>query len=204
MCGMIITYWFRILIAAKYATEDISKMICGFAYEYDIFDDALSDKKLYFSKRKNELLFDEDEYYTGYALPPNPAFGSMIATKGKRYCWTIELHSGTRAALGIIHASKCKEAIDDPYWYKYSYGYAYGTGKFYHNREDKRYGDHFSVMGNIIEIHLDFKENNELSFGNAEYHFGTACKVNDKEEYKLAINVWKGKVTILDFDIRYS
>ena len=55
--------------------------------------------------------------------------------------------------------------------------------------------------GDIIEIWLDLNDNFDLSFSKNGKNYRPAFVVPADKEYRFAVNVATGKVTILAFDI---
>ena len=57
-------------------------------------------------------------------------------------------------------------------------------------------------QNDIVEIFLDLKENNKLSFAVNGKKYAQCFKLTDNT-YKLAIGLYDGKVSLISFEITY-
>ena len=201
---LIIGYWFRIFIARDFSIVDIAKIIKQFADECEQFDEDLSHEVIKY-ENSNEIMWVESVK----SYEKASAFGTMVATPGRRYHWKIhclKMDRRTRLHFGIIKADKC-DGMTEEYWWckKFAYSY-YRAGTIYSGSIRRIYKDYGSKFeeGDIIDIWLDLKENNDLSFGRNDKHFGKAFDVASDTEYRLAVGTngrLDFKLNIIDFEI---
>ena len=166
--------------------------------------------------------FDPDLIYSalqvddGYETITNPegsyqksAFGKMIAVKGRIYHWTVKIDEDVYGRdpyinIGIFDANKAKNNLDGCWWKK-EYGYSYfksGTIWSYSSEINTKYGTRHKA-GDIIEMWLDLKDKYTLSYAKNDKHFGVAFKIPSNTSYRFGLNVARGKVTIIAFEITF-
>ena len=139
-------------------------------------------------------------------------FGSNICVKGRIYHWRIKIDKTTCLGnicvnIGIIQADKAKASIDDGWWIK-DYGYSLFIDNFREvtlwtkGNDGARYGPPCQ-SGDIIDVWLDLKDDNTLSYGKDDAHYGKAFDIPKDRGYRLALNARDGIMSIVDFDVVY-
>ena len=201
MRGMILEYWFRVLIGSDISIDDISKITVAFANEFEMFDESLSHKSLKIEIEGQIIYKDEHEWSSANG------FGNFIASKGRIYHWTIKVIEALDQHLniGIIEADAWKETLKKQNWWNSSYGYSYygADGELWHDaQQGKVYGESYTA-GDIIHIWVDLQdEKPNLSFSKNDKKYDE-IKINRCKDYKLAIGMYgeSKKLEILSFEI---
>ena len=198
---IIAEYWFRILIDLDFSSENISDIIAQFADEFELFDKLMTGSRLLLNEDFTEVSFSSD--VISRISPPSSTFGTILAISGRKYHWRLEILSDSNANIGIIEASKCEKSLDN-YWWGENWGYSYyKDGELYHEDCDGEYGESFGNKGDIIDVYLDFKDKNELSFGKDDTKFDTAYDIDSSKDYKLGIGLYSGSIRLLFVKISY-
>ena len=143
-------------------------------------------------------------------------FGSMDAVPGNKYHWKVKVFGDVKAIddinIGIIEADKCELGKGELWWTRYGISYWSKNGMIFKYNEARgicgshEYGKTFNNEKNvIIDIWLDLKNNNELSFAKNDEKFGTACTVQDSKNYRLAVAIYDAqtKIQLLSYDVEY-
>lgn len=191
---------------------DMVKALCILYYaelekiDKDLFCKSLKIVDNYKSVKK-PYLFNNTYQYPVYGS----AFGSNVAIKGKIYHWRLRIgDSNTRFWLmniGIIEADKAKENLEEmnTWWYT-NYGYSYfNGGRILHGeigKFSKKYNTYKS--GDIIDVWLDLKDKNTLSYARNDEYYGVAFMIPDDKEYRLALSLNTGEITIDEFQVFYA
>ena len=132
-------------------------------------------------------------------------FGSVDAIPGNKYHWKIKVLDNEGTNIGIMQADKCiKHANSSDSWWNYDYAWSYysAAGHIFHRSCNTSYGEVYGAY-DIIDIWVDLKVNNELSFGRNERSFGKAADLKPNATYKLVIGLYGGSVKLLHFDTQY-
>ena len=193
---IIVEYWARILLSTSFSINDIAKIILEFGDQYEKFDPSISVEAVRFADDDLTTFFNEDDdiYYS------QSSFGLIDAIPGYQYHWKVKIASyDYRGNIGIIQADKCKVIRDNvtEYWWNKPYGYSYySDGSFWHYSHEQEYGVSLRE-GDIIEICLDLKDKDELSYIVNGKAFGIADNVKRGHTYKLAIGLYSGRVTLI-------
>ena len=151
----------------------------------------------------------------GSGISSATVFGLVEAIPGNKYHWRIKAVDDDTPNVGIMEASKCnvhgKDAANDYWWNKtYAWSYYGGDGEIYNGATGfdpfdinrRAYGKPFKKH-DIVDIWLDLKENNDLSFGKNGESFGKAADLKPNTTYKLVIGLYGGSVELLHFDAQY-
>ena len=208
--SLIINYWFRKTIAAKFTIKDIIKIIVEFAEEIEIFDASISSKYIKLEEDNCSVFFPSRHERAEYGIPqaPNPVefsasvFGIVDATPGHKYHWKIKIIGDTNPNIGIIEADKCLAERDEfaDHWWIESYGYSISLyGWKYHNNSSAFYAG--IILSGEIDVWLDMKDNYDLSYGHNGKEYGTAWNVDKHKTYKLAIGLYYGRVELVHFKV---
>eukprot|EP01083_Nonionella_stella_P008458 24411_1 len=138
-------------------------------------------------------------------------FGSVVAMPGRSYHWKFRLHEVEWMCIGIIetdmavlHTNKFGFDKIQSFVLTEPFGYGYCTpGEKYNTFDDGNvmYGM-ATDNGDEVNMYLDLKEKNTLSFDNGKFDFGVAWNVRSGVKYRLAIAIgglWQESIELLDF-----
>ena len=104
--------------------------------------------------------------------------------------------------IGIVKADKCKQAAMVYFGYK-PYGFAYGAmyGWFVSNGHERKYGPRYD-KDDVIDIYLDLKRSNQLSFSRNNIDIGIAAVVACNTMYRLAVGMYSArqKIALISFE----
>ena len=188
-------YWLRVLIKSSLSFRDIINIITEFADEYDAFDAIKSSSNV--EDDGNILIKKGGKGYGG--------FGTVEASPGRIYHWRLKFIENEDAELNVgICEFEGSERMD---WWNTPKGWSYFArdGQLYHPGTIlRKYGDKYG-KDDIIDVWLDLKHKNELSFAKNDKKYGKADTVKEKQSYKLAVGMYGKykKVELLSFDIQY-
>ena len=203
---VIVEYWYRTLLSVSLSFDDITKIIIEFGKAFERFERSLMTDNM--KVNENGTILSQTDFHWQF----NSAFGSFNAFPGNKYHWKMKiLQSGKdddptklEANVGIIPVDMHEQALRKPrvVWCCIGYGYAYYSddGKKYHdNYTGSNYGKKYKP-GDIIDIHLDLKDNYNVSWGKNSKDYGKGFDL-EKKEYKLAIGIYFGKIQLLSLEI---
>ena len=112
---------------------------------------------------------------------------------------SIKYKCSTDINLGIVEANKWKDAMGEYWWWQH-YGFSYySNGMIYRQSGSQKYGDKIKV-NDIIHIHLDLKDDYDISWRQNDTNYGKGFDVQKQTEYRLAIGFYEGKIELLSFD----
>ena len=197
---MIIAYWNRKLSVSSFSIDDIINIIIKFGEPYEEFDSSLVAASLKSSKTTLEKL--------DYRGPTASGFGLFTATAGDKYHWKIKILEWSSINIGIIEADFAKDNLNRGWWDEL-YGFSYHQdGNIYTSPKafganwngSRNYGDSFGAL-DIIHIHLDLRDNYEISWGKNNKKYDTGFDLKKKTNYKLALGFYKGKIELESFQI---
>ena len=203
---LIFEYWFRIIIGSDISIQDISNITLKFGEKYEMFDSSLSHKSIEI-QNDGQLLF-----LSASLCKKISGFGTVTAKSGYRYHWKLKLFGDNvqYINIGIIEADKCSANTSNSWWItEYGYSYWSGDGEIYHDwsqqgifRNHKHYGKSYG-KDDIIDIWLDLKDENQLSFAKNDETFGKAADLKQSVDFRLAVAIWFAncKIQILSFEM---
>lgn len=194
---MIIEYWYRVLSGSSFSIVNISKIIIEYCKEYEQFDKDLTHQSLELDDEG--LILCKDAHNAAGCIS---SFGKIIAKPGYKYHWKIETVESERydGNIGIVEADQVIET--NGLWWGTQYGWSYFTDQaVYHGTKHHIYGDSYITKGDIVDIWLDLKENEGLSFSKNNTKFAKAYDMDRDKSYRLAIGLFRGKVKIVSFEI---
>ena len=210
---MIIQYWMRKSLSNSLSVDDITKIMVKFGDEYEEFDSLVSSKTIHIINDALTVRFLNNAEAEDDTLS---AFGIMNATPGRKYLWKMKIGENSNGNIGIIEADKCQSVKDKDsanahdangvaakYWWGRSYGYSYymSNGETFHDGDYNLYGPAINKH-DIIQICLDLKEENALSYILNKEDLGKAYNVKDNTIYKLAIGLlYEGEVDLISFEV---
>ncbi len=185
----------------------IIKAICILYYrEFELFDKDLIMKEL---KVDDEYkIMSTDNINVG-----GSAFGTNIAMKGRKYHWKVKVERDNEKCyeainIGIIEENKAKEHLaGDKAWWRQNYGYSYYNRGTIWNAECRRHGNNYGgliLAGDIIDIWLDLKDDNSLSYARNGEYYGVAFKIPNDKKYRFAGSVSFGKIVIKNLEVFYK
>ena len=207
--SLVFGYWFRVLIRSDISVEDIAKITLEFGNEYEIFDGSLSHQNINITN--GELAF---KALMLQRTGDKSVFGTVVAVLGRKYHWKLKVIGDEvdDINIGIIEADKCELNKNGFWWNKCGISYYSCNGHIYKYNEETElstnyeYGKPFKNEKNVmIDIWLDLKDKNELSFAKNDEKFGKAANVKNSMKYRLAVSIWDSdtKIQILSFDIEF-
>ena len=197
---IIIEYWSRIFLCLSIHIQDIAKIMVEYGDETEEFVPSISSKEMKFDNSNLTV------YYHGNGDGEwVNAYGMIEAYPGCTYHWKLKLiEEDTEPNIGIIESTKHKEsASTDNGWWNESFGYSlFQDGDIYHH---EHWGPYAVAIGknDIVDIFLDLKENYEISFAVNDKKYGKAYDVNKETNYRLAIGLYNGKISLISFEISY-
>ena len=141
-------------------------------------------------------------------------FGTMIAVPGNKYHWKLKVIGDDvqYINIGIIESDKCESNKERLWWNTDGISYFSWDGCIYKPNEQRvicnsyEYGKGFKGENEvIIDIWLDLKDENELSFAQNAVEFGKASQVKESMEYRLAVSIFDAdtKMELLSCDVQY-
>ena len=197
--SLMIAYWFRILLSPILSIHDILPIIIQFADQFEEFDVVLTHRELNIDIENKRISS------RSHSHERKSAFGKILILPGRKYHWRIKIIQADDCTVyvGILQANKCKNSLNR-YWWTYQYGYSYCNGGVFSN---KRLcvvcGESFGT-GDVIDIWLDYKESNTLSFGKNYKRFDETFDVEPNIKYKFGVSISKiCEIEIVHFEIEY-
>ena len=195
-CALIIEYWFRLLLNVFFSIQDIAQIIFAFGRIYEQFDKSLIHKNIVCNDDYRRL------GVTKFEFPSKSAFGKVVASAGRLYHWKIRILSGTQSVnIGLLELSKCKHNATN--WWCFENGYSFYTaGELYnYGQPTRKYGNEIQDDG-VVDVWLDLKEKNNLSFGQNGASFGKAFDINPDIQYKLAVSIYLAEIELVSFEMK--
>ena len=186
---LIVQYWYRILLESQFSIEDITTIIIEFANEYEQFNALLKHADIELDNENTTIFTTKRDVVSRERCS---TFGTIIANPGRKYHWKLELMgvSHEMVNIGITEDDKCENMLDE-FWWNEPWGYSYYgySGNFFHGTaKEKTYGERFGA-GDIVDIWLDLKDNNDISFGMNGKRFIKVFDVKLNVNYRLAVSM---------------
>lgn len=208
--SLIIEYWFRTLCNLSLSIVNIISIIAEYAKEYETIDLSISYKGFSYNEdtciiSMEYLKEDEDE------LEAQTGFGTVVATAGRKYHWTLKLIGdgpGWQYNIGVLDEETAidieKSRFREGFWFtKAGYSYYGGTGKVYNGdieRNCVEYGETYKG-GDVIDLWLDLKDtNNAVYWGKNGKQYDKKVNVKSNTDYRFAFCVMPGELELLLFE----
>ena len=129
---LIFEYWFRVIVGVDISIENISKIAAEYAHEHEMFIESLTCGEVSIENDGKVLTTKSDTH--------SQAFGSAIASRGRKYHWEIKvIDTGFQNLnVGIVKsdADVSKSIKDKPFWTEKT-GYSYYSMSGIYNDGDK-------------------------------------------------------------------
>ena len=172
--------------------------------EFEVFHKDLVHEKL--------QVDDQNKVITNTNRCVGSAFGGNIVIKGRKYHWRIKVQKisnadkyGQRVNIGIIEADKVKGNLNQGWW-NLSCGYSYYSGgRLYHGCQisGQAYGTAIK-SGDIMDVWLDLKDNNTLSYAKNGENYGVAFQIPSHKAYRFALGLEDAEVIMQMFEVIYK
>lgn len=187
--GLIIENWFRKLCNSDISIQDIAKVIIEFGNQFEGFIEWTDSKHVEISEDLSTVIQNdagEDIDCTFH--------GMAIAVPGATYHWQLKILEADRSMnIGIVVSDFYDESTEGYSFWETLSGYSWysGDGYIWHENQHILPGNPLQYgEGDIIDIWLDLKDYNKLSFGKNAEKDGVSCQVMQDKSYRLVVELY--------------
>ena len=197
---LIFEYWFRVLIGKDISIEAIVKIAVEFAAEYERFLSSLT---------YGDVSIENDGKVLISSMQTDcQAFGSAIASAGRKYHWKIKIiDSGFKSLnIGVIKSEVDVSLIgtEGGFWQNDDGCSYYAAGMLYQGgRCIELYAPPYG-NDDVIDIWLDMRDENkhELLFLN-QGQYTSSVQMSADYDYRFAMYIHKhySQIEVMNFEI---